>query len=93
MNKFKETVARLRQESQQRRVLKALDHNWVESQMTELGISRSDLVQDLMIDKSSLSLFLSNKRKMNKSVKAALFYYFAYKKLSMTKIKNSYNML
>ncbi len=85
MNKFKETVARLKEESLQRRVLKALDHSWLESQMNELSISRSDLVQDLMIDKSSLSLFLSNKRKMNKSVKSAFFYYMAYKKLQKEK--------
>lgn len=81
MNKFKEAVARLREESQQRKVLKTLDHNWIISQMDELGISRNDLIRDIIIDKSSISLFLSNKRKMNKSVKAAFFYYFAYKRL------------
>ncbi len=81
MNKLKEAVARLKEESQQRRVLKALDHNWVETQMGELGISRNNLIQDLMIDKSSISLFLSNKRKINKSVKAVFFYYFSYKRL------------
>jgi hypothetical protein len=86
MNRFKEAVAKLKKESQQRKVLKALDHNWVESQMNELGITRNDLIQDLMIDKSSLSLFLNNKRKMNKSVKAAFFYYLAYKRLQKEKM-------
>ncbi len=86
MNKFKATVARLKKESQQRKVLKELDYNWIITQLDELGISRNDLVQDLMLDKSSLSLFLNNKRKMNKSVKAAFFYYFAYKRLQKEKI-------
>ncbi len=85
MNKFKAAVARLKQESQQRKVLKQIDYNWVVTQLDELGISRKDLMQDLMLDKSSLSLFLSNKRKMNKSVKAAFFYYFAYKRLQKEK--------
>ncbi len=85
MNKFKATVARLKKESQQRKALKEVDYNWVLSQLDELGITRNDLIQDLMLDKSSLSLFLSNKRKMNKSVKAAFFYYFAYKRLQKDK--------
>jgi len=85
MNKFKATVARLKQESQQRKVLKDLDYEWIETQLNELGISRNDITQDLMLDKSSLSLLLSGKRKMNKSVKAAFFYYFAYKRLQREK--------
>ncbi len=80
MNKFKAAVARLKQESQQRKVLKEIDYNWVITQMDELGISRKDLIQDLLLDKSTLSLLLNGNRKLNKTTKAAFFYYFAYKK-------------
>ncbi len=31
MNKFKAAVARLKQESQQRNILKELDFNWIET--------------------------------------------------------------
>ncbi len=44
--------------------------------MKEFGIRRKDLIKQLAIDKSSLSLYLSGKRKMDKSLKAAFFYYF-----------------
>jgi len=79
MNRFKATVARLRQESEQRKVLKKVNHKWVSKRLEELGLSRQDLIQDLLLDKSSLSLLLSGNRKMNKSTKAAFFYYFAFK--------------
>ena len=49
---------------------------WVENKMDEFGVKRSDLIKQLSIDESSLSLFLSGKRKMNKLVKAAFYYYF-----------------
>ncbi|MCW3789649.1 hypothetical protein [Plebeiibacterium sediminum] len=37
MNKFKAAVARLKQESQQRKVLKEIDYNWVVTQMDGLS--------------------------------------------------------
>ena len=49
---------------------------WVENKMDEFGVKRSDLIKQLSIDESSLSLLLSGKRKMNKLVKAAFYYYF-----------------
>ena len=49
---------------------------WLKNKMDEFGIKRSDLLKQLSIDKSSLSLLLSGKRKMNKLVKAAFYYYF-----------------
>jgi hypothetical protein len=53
-----------------------IDHTWIENKMEEFGIHRNDLVKQLALDKSTLSLFLSGERKMNKSVKATFFYYF-----------------
>ena len=44
--------------------------------MQEFGIKIGDLVKQTTLDNSSLSLFLSGKRKMNKSVKALFYYYF-----------------
>lgn len=49
---------------------------WIEDKMMEFGIKRNDLIKQLAIDKSSLSLYLSEKRPMDKSQKAAFFYYF-----------------
>ena len=53
-----------------------VDLDWINSKMTEFGIKRNDLIKQLAIDKSSLSLLFSGKGKMNKLVKAAFYYYF-----------------
>ena len=53
-----------------------VDFDWINLKMSEFGIKRNDLIKQLAIDKSSLSLFLNGKRKMNKLVKAAFYYYF-----------------
>lgn len=50
--------------------------DWIENKMEEFGIKRNDLIKQLAIDKSSLSLFLSGNRKMDKSQKAAFYFYF-----------------
>lgn len=50
--------------------------DWIADKMNEFGIKRSDIVKQLAIDESSLSLFLSGERKMNKSQRAAFFFYF-----------------
>ncbi len=81
MNKFKATVLRLKQESEQRKILKQVDYNWVNDKLEELGITRKIIMQDLLLDKSSLSLLLNGNRKFNKTTKAAFYYYFAYKEL------------
>jgi len=44
--------------------------------MKNIGLNANDLVSQIALDKSSLSLFLSGERKMNKSVKALFYYYF-----------------
>lgn len=54
----------------------SIDIEWIENKMNEFGIKRNDLIKQLAIDKSSLSLFLSGNRKMDKSQKAAFFFYF-----------------
>ncbi|MBW2961255.1 hypothetical protein [Mesonia aestuariivivens] len=50
--------------------------DWINSRMEEFGIKRNDLIKQLALDKSSLSLYLSGKRKMDKSQKAAFYFYF-----------------
>ena len=53
-----------------------IDIDWIEDKMNEFGIKRNDIIKQMAIDKSSLSLFLSGKRKMDKSQRAAFFFYF-----------------
>jgi len=50
--------------------------NWVESKMKEFGLSRKDLIKQIAIDKSSLSLILSGDREIPKGVRSTFFYYF-----------------
>lgn len=49
---------------------------WIENRMTEFGIKRNDLIKQLAIDKSTLSLFFSGGRGLTKSQKAAFFFFF-----------------
>lgn len=49
---------------------------WIESKMEEFGIKRNDLIKQLAIDRSSLSLILSGKRELSKPMRATFFYYF-----------------
>lgn len=49
---------------------------WIEAKMKEFGISRNDLIKQLAIDKSSLSLYFSGKRGLDKSQRAAFYFYF-----------------
>ncbi len=85
MNKFKATVARLKKESEQRRLLKEVDKEFVFSKLDELCLSRKNLMEDLLLDKSTLSLLLNGNRKFNKTTKAAFFYYFLYKEQLLNK--------
>jgi hypothetical protein len=54
----------------------AIDILWIENKMSEFGIKRNDLVKQLAIDKSSLSLVLSGKRELSKPMRPTFFYYF-----------------
>lgn len=49
---------------------------WIETRMLEFGIKRNDLIKQLAIDRSSLSLILSGKRELSKPMRATFFYYF-----------------
>lgn len=61
-----------------------VDHitvDWIKEKMIEFGIKRNDLIGQLALDKSYVSLLFadeSNKRKINlsKPMKATFFYYF-----------------
>lgn len=56
-----------------------VDHinpQWIENKMLEFGINRKDIIKQIAVDSSSLSLYLSGERKMNKLVKSAFYYYF-----------------
>ena len=50
--------------------------DWIESKMQEFGIRRNDLIKQLAIDRSSLSLIMSGKRELSKPMRATFFYYF-----------------
>jgi hypothetical protein len=59
----------------------AINQQWVENKMNELGIKRSDLIKQLALDKSYISLLFAddgNERKisLSKSMKAMFYYYF-----------------
>lgn len=49
---------------------------WIEEQRKEFGLKRKDIMQQLNIDKSSLSLLLSGKTQLSKRTKACFYYYF-----------------
>lgn len=49
---------------------------WIEGKMEEFGISRNDLIKQLAIDKSSISLIFSADRQLSKPMRATFFYYF-----------------
>ncbi len=50
--------------------------DWIKSKMQEFGIKRNDLIKQLAIDRSSLSLIISGKRELSKPMRATFFYYF-----------------
>lgn len=53
-----------------------IDLEWINNKMREYGIKRNDLIKQLAIDKSSLSLIFSGKTDLSKRTKATFFYYF-----------------
>lgn len=53
-----------------------IDLAWIEAKMQEFGIKRNDLIKQLAIDRSSLSLIMSGKRELSKPMRATFFYYF-----------------
>jgi len=53
-----------------------IDLDWIKKRMQELGINRKDLIKQLAIQESKLSLYFSEEQKIDKITKAAFFYYF-----------------
>jgi len=53
-----------------------IDVDWIKEKMNEFGIKRTDIIKQMAIDKSTLSLYLSGERELYKSVKAAFYFYF-----------------
>ncbi len=56
--------------------LSEITTDWIHEQMEDLGIKPKDIISQLGVDKSSLSLYLNGKNKMNKLVRASFYYYF-----------------
>lgn len=56
--------------------------DWIQDQMNDLGIKPKDIISQLGVDKSSLSLYLSGKIKMNKLVRSSFYYYFLVYKIN-----------
>lgn len=54
----------------------AITLDWIKAKMKELGIKRQDIIRQLALDKSSLSLILSGKRGLSNTMKVAFYYYF-----------------
>lgn len=53
-----------------------IDLHWINAKMEEFGIKRNDLIKQLAIDKSSLSLIFSGNTNLSARTKATFFYYF-----------------
>ena len=49
---------------------------WIDDKMKEFGIKRKDLIKQLAIDKTSLSVIFSGKVELSKRTKASFYYYF-----------------
>lgn len=56
--------------------LEDVNIKWVKEKMEEFGIHRNDLIKQLGLDKSTLSLYFSEARGLTNTAKAAFFYYF-----------------
>jgi len=53
-----------------------IDLEWINSKMKSFGINRKDLIKQLAIDKSSLSLIFSRDTGLSARTRATFFYYF-----------------
>lgn len=62
--------------------LSEITTDWINEQMVDLGIKPKDIISQLGVDKSSLSLYLSGKIKMNKLVRSSFYYYFLLYKIN-----------
>lgn len=63
---------------------------WINTKLNEFGIKKNDLIKQLAIDKSSLSLILSGKRELSKPMRATFFYYFLTYEINKD-VRNEFN--
>ena len=56
--------------------LSKINFQWIKSRMVEFELKQKDLIRQLAIDKSSLSLIVNGKVELSKRTKATFFYYF-----------------
>ena len=93
MNKLQASIHNLRKQSNKKLELKNVDHEWTLTKLYKLGIEKSTLREALQLDESSFSLLLNGKRGMSKAMKAAIYYYLAYREeIAINKeITNSLN--
>jgi transcriptional regulator with XRE-family HTH domain len=85
MNKFQAAIQRLKDKSKQKTELASVDGQWTQERLKELNLTRADLVKDLMLDSSTISLVMSGVRKMVRTMKGAIYYYLAYKEITGAK--------
>lgn len=53
-----------------------INYQWINDRMHEFKVSRNDIIKQLAIDKSTLSLMLSGERPLTRFTRAAFWYYF-----------------
>ncbi|PHR94015.1 MAG: hypothetical protein COA80_12940 [Leeuwenhoekiella sp.] len=61
--------------------------DWIANKMKVLGLNKKDLIKQLAIKKEDLSLYFSEKKQMDNTLKAAFYYYFLYYELNK-KLRN-----
>jgi hypothetical protein len=80
-NKFTNTIERLKGKVKVRNQIALIDPEWTKQRFSELGIDRQKLMDETTLDKSTVSLIFSSKRRMTKSIRIAIYYYVAYQEL------------
>lgn len=53
-----------------------INHSWINNRLEEFKVSRNDVLKQMAIDKSTISLMLSGDRPLTRFQKAAFYYYF-----------------
>jgi antitoxin component HigA of HigAB toxin-antitoxin module len=56
--------------------LNEIDASWINSRMEEFKLSRKDLLKQMGLDASTLSVLLSGEKNLTRFQKAAFYYYF-----------------
>lgn len=82
MNKFSNTINKLKAKTKRRNDILDVTPQWVSSRLRDLNLERTEVMKALQIDKSTFSLIMSGKRSMTKAMKGAFYYYLAYMEIS-----------